>query len=47
MELVGAKIEAKIAAGGDLEHMQRAATGQAREARCMTAPGASEIAKGA
>ena len=32
MELSGAKIEAKIAPGGDLEPMQRAATGQAREA---------------
>ena len=32
MEHSGAKIEAKIAPGGDLGPMQRAATGQAREA---------------
>ena len=42
MELSGANIEAKIAPGGDLERMQRA---KRAKQRCMTAPGASEMAK--
>ena len=42
MQLVGAEIEANIAPGGDLEPMQRA---KRATQRCMTAPGASEMAK--
>ena len=42
MELSGAKIEAKIAPGGDLERIQRA---NRATQRCMTAPGAAEMAK--
>ena len=42
MKHFGAEIEAKIAPGGDLERMQRA---KRATQRCMTAPGASEMAK--
>ena len=42
MELSGAKIEAQIAPGGDLERMQRA---KRATQRCMTSPGAAEMAK--
>ena len=40
--LSGAKIEAKIAPGGDLERMQRA---NRATQRCLAAPGAAEMAK--
>ena len=42
MELSGAQIEAQIAPGGALERMQRS---KRAAQRCMTAPGASEMAK--
>ena len=42
MELSGAKIEAKIGSGADLERMQRA---KCATQGCMTAPGASEMAQ--